>query len=425
MLLALLHKIVVATFIFGIFAATPQTAKAEEPYQPNVKTMELSKELKTWAGGIGGVAIDNLGLIYVSDFGTNVWRISQGGQVTLLTDSLYASSGNAIDQNGDLLQASHFNGALYKISRTGEITTIVEGELEGPVGVAVNSEGMIFVTNCWANNIVKINGENEVTVFSEEPEYVCPNGLTFDRQGNLYNVNFDNTVITKISPEGEASVFTTLPGIGNSHIAFSKGFFYVTQIFEHRIFKVASDGSFEVFVGDGTVGLSDGVGTEAQIPWPNGIAVHPRTNELYLNVFEGQFRNRETQTKIKVKVVELPTMLRVLQSAFETGGAEKIRPAFDQYIATYAPQATASILTGALSSALTRFIGWDQLDLALAVGELSLALTPEAWEPLVDLGDAYAARGNKAQAKIYFEKALEIKPADFRILARIEELLIP
>ena len=87
MLLALLHKIVGATFIFGIFAATPQTAKAEEPYQPNVKTMELSKELKTGTGGIGGVAIDNLGLIYVSDFGTNVWRISQGGQCSGLTVS--------------------------------------------------------------------------------------------------------------------------------------------------------------------------------------------------------------------------------------------------------------------------------------------------------------------------------------------------
>ncbi len=374
-------------------------------------------------GGIGGVAIDNLGYVYVSDFGSNVWRIDQSGEVKLLSDQIYASSGNAIDGQGDLLQASHFNGSLYKISRSGEFSTVVAGKLNGPVGVAVSPTGDIYVTNCWSANIARINANShEVTVFSEEQQYRCPNGLTFDPDGNLFIVDFSNTVITKIKPDGSASVFATLPGQGNSHIAFRRGYFYVTQIYEHRIFRVSVDGTYKVFVGDGTPGQKDGVGTQAQIAFPNGIAISPRTGDLYINVVEGRFRDRESQSQLHMKIIKLPTLRRTLATAFNAGGAPALRSALNLYVSTNSVEAPKGALMSGLSDSVSRFIGWGQLDLALAVAKLNSEIHPNSWEPSVNIGDAQVAKANSEQARHYYEKALAISPQEIQILSRIEEL---
>lgn len=421
----LLRKLVVglislANFILlaGLFVRAVGAEESDLSHWPDVTTMKLSEDLETW-GRLGGVAVDSIGLVYVANFGSEVWRISRSGEVKLLTDSLYGSAGNAIDNNGDLLQASHNNGSLYRISRAGMITPVVEGGLNGPVGVAVDKAGAIFVTNCWEDTVVKIDENGEITKFSEGPMYDCPNGLTFDPSGNLFVVSFDNTIVVKITPDGSATELARLPGIGNSHLAYYKGFLYVTQIHNHRIYRISQDGEYVSIVGDGKPGLEDGHGDQARLAWPNGIAVS--AGRLYVNTLDGP-RDRGQRGRMQIRSIELPTLFRTLNRTFEDGGVEAMRTGFEQYIAEYATGASEAGIVGGLENSATRFQNRGEFEKALAVAKFTVEKYPESWHAWVSLGDVQATTGDQENAKESFHKALNLEPEEIRILSRIEDL---
>ena len=55
---------------------------------------------------VGGVTIDLVGNIYVADFGDLVWKITPEGERQVFASGLYGASGNAIDNEGNLLQSN-------------------------------------------------------------------------------------------------------------------------------------------------------------------------------------------------------------------------------------------------------------------------------------------------------------------------------
>lgn len=52
---------------------------------------------------VGGVTIDMIGNVYAADFGDIVWKLTPEGQRTTFLAGLYGTSGNAIDNQGNLL----------------------------------------------------------------------------------------------------------------------------------------------------------------------------------------------------------------------------------------------------------------------------------------------------------------------------------
>lgn len=52
---------------------------------------------------VGGVTIDMIGNVYAADFGDIVWKLTPEGQRTTFVAGLYGTSGNAIDNQGNLL----------------------------------------------------------------------------------------------------------------------------------------------------------------------------------------------------------------------------------------------------------------------------------------------------------------------------------
>src|SRR5437016_14603894 len=61
---------------------------------------------------VGGVTIDLVGDIYIADFGDVVWRITPEGERHEFASGFYGASGNAIDNEGNLLQSN-----FYEIGR--------------------------------------------------------------------------------------------------------------------------------------------------------------------------------------------------------------------------------------------------------------------------------------------------------------------
>ncbi len=248
-------------------------------------------ELRSLTGVInghstGGVTTDLVGDIYVADFGDFVWKITPEGERHVFASGLYGASGNAIDNEGNLLQSNFYGNSITRIDRKGQTTPFVTSGLSGPVGVAVNRQtGDIYVANCSGNSIARIARDGTVSPFAKSDLLRCPNGIAFDREGNLYVVNYRDNKMLKIDPRGVVAPFATVSEKGLGHLCFKEDRFYVTAHESHAIYEVRLDGTVKRILGNGERGIVDGAGAKARLSFPNGIASSPYGRRLYINEY--------------------------------------------------------------------------------------------------------------------------------------------
>ena len=234
----------------------------------------------------GGVTTDLVGNIFVADFGDFVWKITPEGERHVFASGLYGASGNAIDNEGNLLQSNFYGNSITRIDRKGQTTPFVTSGLSGPVGVAVNRQtGDISVANCSGNSIARIARDGTVSPFAKSDLLRCPNGIAFDREGNLYVVNYRDNKMLKIDPRGVVAPFATVSEKGLGHLCFKEDRFYVTAHESHAIYEVRLDGTVKRILGNGKRGIVDGAGAKARLSFPNGIASSPYGRRLYINEY--------------------------------------------------------------------------------------------------------------------------------------------
>jgi len=124
-----------------------------------------------------GVAVDGAGHVYVADTGNHTIRkITPGGEVTTLAGAAGESGGAdglgsaarfhypigvAVDSEGNVYVANYGDHAIRKITPWGAVTTLVKwvgnlGATQGgfPTGVAVDSSGNVYVAEQWNDSIL-------------------------------------------------------------------------------------------------------------------------------------------------------------------------------------------------------------------------------------------------------------------------------
>ncbi len=238
---------------------------------------------------VGGVTVDAVGNIYVADFADSVWKITPDGERHIFATGFYGASGNAIDNEGDLLQSSFYGDSITKVDRKGQTKPFVTSGLSGPVGIAINKQtGDVYVANCRGNSIAKIAKDGTVSSFAKSDLFKCPNGICFDRDGNLYAVNYRDNKMLKIDSNGVITPFTTVSDKGLGHLCFKEDRFYVTASQSHEIYEVTLDGTARRILGNGERGVVDGTGAKVRLSFPNGIAFHPWAPRLYINEFANE-----------------------------------------------------------------------------------------------------------------------------------------
>ena len=241
----------------------------------------------TTVAGIGGwgLAVDSSGNLFVADGNASVQKVSPDGTVTIMAgngkagysgDGGPASNaqfsnppGVAVDSNGSLFIADRLNYRIRKVSNSGVVTT-----------VAGNGTGRIFF-DCSSSRYA---APAAYTGPATSAQLSYPLGVAVDRDGNLFIADALENRIRKVSPSG---VITTVAGAGSCG-GFSgdggpasdaqlwdpvavdvdgNGNLLIAEMGNQRIRKVSPSGIISTMAGDGTRGFSGdgGPATAAQL----------------------------------------------------------------------------------------------------------------------------------------------------------------
>ncbi|MGO4395254.1 NHL repeat-containing protein [Variovorax sp. M-6] len=246
-------------------------------------------------------AVDSIGNVYVADYANNqIRKISPASEVTTLAGSLTAGSsdgkgsaasfsnptGVAVDANDNVYVADFENNLIRKINSLGEVTTLAgsgaagskdgvgaDATFDGPVSVAVDARGNVYVGDYLNNMIRKITPSGSVTTLAgsrtegsadgigSAASFSNPAGVAVDANGSVYVADSGNHLIRRIGPTGivrtlagSAGQYGSVDGTGTSasfKTPFSlaidgNGTIYVADTYNHLIRKITPTPSLEL-----------------------------------------------------------------------------------------------------------------------------------------------------------------------------------
>ncbi len=220
--------------------------------------------------------------------------------------------GVAIDGEGHVIVADQSNHRVRKIAPDGTVTTLAgsgtggyadgrgaQASFYNPNGVAIDGEGHVIVADQSNHRVRKIAPDGTVTTLAgsgtggyadgrgAQASFHNPSGVAIDGEGHVIVADQSNHRVRKIAPDGTV---TTLAGSGTigyadgpgAQAGFNnprgvaidgEGHVIVADCSNHRVRKIAPDGTVTTLAGSGTIGYADGPGAQASFYNPSGVAI--------------------------------------------------------------------------------------------------------------------------------------------------------
>jgi sugar lactone lactonase YvrE len=276
--------------------------------------------------GPQGIAVDNSGDVYVSDWARNtVDEITRHGVSVVAgipgqcgpptpgpatSSKLNYPIGLAVSRAGDLYIVDFSNCVVEKVTTRTRTLSVVAGEvghcgtptpgsatssmLAAPIGVAVDSTGNLYIadqgTEFGPNNVIeKVTPAGTLSIFAGElgasgrptpgpatdSELSYPQDVAVDGAGNVYIADSLNNEVVKVNPEGILSIyargqFHTPNGVATD----SAGDVYVADTGGNRIEKINTADQLSIVAGTGQMGEpTPGPATDSMLDLPIAAAV--------------------------------------------------------------------------------------------------------------------------------------------------------
>ena len=243
-----------------------------------------------------GVAMDAGGTLHVADAGVNnrilySWldgdfHLLAGGREGF-ADGVGAAaafntpSGIALDGHGNLYVADTGNHAIRKLTRQGVVTTLAgdgmpgfadgvggQARFNGPMGVAVDGAGRVFVADTWNDRIRVIEADGRVWTLAggdrpgfadgkgDQARFDTPTAIAVDADGVAWVADMNNDALRTVTPAGE--VRTRIGGPDAQRVLWGPmalalthdGVAYVGERLTGRVVQVSPGGHVVAVAGD-------------------------------------------------------------------------------------------------------------------------------------------------------------------------------
>lgn len=282
------------------------------------------------------------------------------------TSARFYSPTGTFYKNGYVYVADNLNNAIRKIEVSSGMVTTVAGtgfpgianglaanaEFYQPKSLVVDDSGAIYVADYENHSIRKIKngivstfaGENGVAGNADGilsvSQFHRPRDLTFDLQGNLFVCDLMNNLIRKIS-NGNVTTFVGNGSAGGNDgigtqatfnhpagIEFYKGELYVVDGVGNKIRKIRPDGTTTTIAGSGTFGYEDGVCANASFSLPQDLTIDHEGN-IYVSDRDNNVIRVIKNTAISISET---TTEKNLLKIFPNPSSDLIRIEFPKYL---------------------------------------------------------------------------------------------
>jgi len=277
-----------------------------------------------------GMVIDRQGNLYLADAGEHnrILKINKAGIATVLAGSdegyldnelkdgklsaakFNTPSGLAIDKKGNIYVADTGNHVIRKIEPNGKVSTLAgngqagfrdgaaaQAQFNGPIGVAVDTNGKVYVADTYNDKIRVISPDGQVHTIAggDQPGMLdgagstalfdTPSSLVVNSLGEIFIADTRNNAVRKISVDGQVSTliasdpkdFTALlrrpVGLAITH----DDHLYVSELSHGRILHIAPDGRNRGLTGV-DIDIIPGDDTSPRMSNPVALVVNAQGN---------------------------------------------------------------------------------------------------------------------------------------------------
>ncbi len=260
------------------------------------------------------------------------------------------SRGVAMDRAGNTYVADTFNSTIRKVTPTGAVMTMAglagfTGTNDGistaarfyrPFGLAVDTNGNVYVADTYNQTIRKITPAGAVTTLAGSPGLINTNDGTgsaarfnypldvaVDTNGTVYVADNGNHTIRKITPGGVVTTFAGQAGVPGSAngtgtgasfnapggvTVGTNGAVFVADTYNHAIRKITAAGVVSIFAGAVTVsGTNNGTLFAARFDTPFGITADTNGNLYVADTYNHTIR-KVTAASVVTTVAGLATV---------------------------------------------------------------------------------------------------------------------
>jgi sugar lactone lactonase YvrE len=270
------------------------------------------------SAGIGPsvVALDNSGLLYFAR--PTAYRIDSSGLLSYIPNTeINFAGGMAFDSSNNLFISDFSGNTVIKVTPTGNITSVagtgsggysgdngpaISAQIVEPSGIAVDSQGNVYIADSGNNRVRKVNPGGTITTIAGNGQYGYlgdggpatnasfkgPSSVAVDSAGNVFVSDYNNCVLRRIDPSG---IVATIAGTGQCGDAGDGGPAASASI--SRPYGVAVDSSGRIYIVEGDTNrvrvLTPLLSRPAQVTSLNPVSAVSGSSDFSLNVSGNSF----------------------------------------------------------------------------------------------------------------------------------------